>query len=140
MRRSQEPHDQATSKLNTCSSSCNNRLSRHSIFTRAHHALLTLCLRPKAPNQQHEQQPSKLASQRRLIRANKIKRQVVKMCGIRSCLSLIQWMTGETATKYEPGSDETGPRPVVKGESGKWDLDLEKQAARAKAQREGYKS
>ncbi|KAE9369634.1 hypothetical protein N431DRAFT_427800 [Stipitochalara longipes BDJ] len=62
------------------------------------------------------------------------------MCGIRSCLALIQWMTGETATKYEPDSGEPGPRPVVKGESGKWDLDMEKQAARAKAQREGYKS
>jgi hypothetical protein len=49
-------------------------------------------------------------------------------------------MTGETATKYEPGSDEPGPRPVVKGESGTWDLDKAKQAARAKAQREGYKS
>jgi hypothetical protein len=53
---------------------------------------------------------------------------------------LIQWMTGGTATKYEEGSGERGPKPVKMGESGKWDLDMEKQAARAKAQREGYKS
>jgi hypothetical protein len=48
-------------------------------------------------------------------------------------------MTGGTATKYEEGSGELGARPVKKGESGKWDIDMEKQAARAKAQREGHK-
>jgi len=54
-------------------------------------------------------------------------------------MAVLQWMTGEKATKYEEGSGEPGPRPVKKGESGKWDIDMEKQAARAKAQR-GEKS
>jgi hypothetical protein len=62
------------------------------------------------------------------------------MCGIRSCMALIQWMTGGTATKYGEDGGEQGPRPVKKGDDGKWDLDMEKQAERARAQREGYKS
>ncbi len=61
------------------------------------------------------------------------------MCGIRSCLVLVQWMTGGKATKYEEGSGEPGPRPVKQGGNGNWDVDMEKQAERARAQREEYK-
>ena len=53
---------------------------------------------------------------------------------------LIQWITGGTATKYEEGSGEQNHRPMKKDESGNWEIDIEKQAARAKAQREGYGS
>jgi hypothetical protein len=49
-------------------------------------------------------------------------------------MAVLQWMTGETATKHEGGEDALGPRPM-KNEGGKWDLDVEKQAARAAAQR-----
>lgn len=58
------------------------------------------------------------------------------MCGIRSCLALLQWTTDEKATKYDGDASEA-PRPMKK-EGVKWDrVDVEKQAARAKEQREG---
>lgn len=43
------------------------------------------------------------------------------MCGIRSCMALLQWMTDGKATKNE-GEVEEGPRPVKKGGDGKWDV------------------
>lgn len=43
------------------------------------------------------------------------------MCGIRECLSLLQWMTKGKATKYD--DQEEGPRPVMVGRDGKWGVD-----------------
>jgi hypothetical protein len=51
-----------------------------------------------------------------------------KMCGIRECMGILQWMTGGKATKHDDGSaDENGghlgPRKVGKGQDGKWDVE-----------------
>jgi len=53
-------------------------------------------------------------------------------------MTILQWMTGGTATKYEGSEEELSPRPMKKdAQGGKWDIDMEKQAERARAQRDG---